>query len=108
MNEHTWEKLDADMRSEMSEQYIQERCPHEELYAYNIKVKIQYIEAFPLTQSKPVGDLDTWKKYLANTGTDLFEMYAEVVCDKCGATQEQYIDIDTILGIENIDWTWEE
>ncbi len=32
MNEHTWEKEDADMRSEMSEQYIQERCPHEDLY----------------------------------------------------------------------------
>lgn len=99
MNEHTWEKLDADMRSDMAEEYIQERCPHEDLYVNNITVKIQ---------SKPVGDLDTWKKYLTNTGTELFEMYAEVVCEKCGATQEQYIDIDTILGIENIDWTWEE
>ena len=97
MNEHTWEKLDADMRSEMSEQYIQERCPHEDLYVNDITVKIQ---------SKPVGDLDTWKKYLAKNGTELFELYAEVVCDKCGATQEQYIDIDEIL--QNWSWEWEE
>ena len=96
MNEHTWEKLDADMRSEMSEQYIQERCPHENSYVDSITVKIQ---------SEPVGDLDTWKKYLNNTGTELFQMYAEVVCDKCGATQEQYIDIDASLMAERV---WEE
>jgi len=97
MNEHTWEKLDADMRSEMSEQYIQERCPHEDLYVNEITVKIQ---------SRPVGDLDNWQKYLGKHGTEMFELYAEVVCEKCGASQEQYIDIETIL--ETKTWEWEE
>tara|TARA_R100000951_G_C2491468_1_gene134601 strand:+ start:35 stop:331 length:297 start_codon:yes stop_codon:yes gene_type:complete len=98
MNEHTWEKLDADMRSDMADEYIQERCPHEDLYVNNITVKIQ---------SEPIGDyLHTWKRYLATQGTELFELYAEVVCEKCGATQEQYIDIDEIL--ETKTWEWEE
>ena len=99
MNEHTWEKLDADMRSDMAHEYIQERCPHQDLYVNNITVKIQ---------SKPVDgwDLDSWKIYLQKVGTEMFEMYAEVVCEKCGATQEQYIDIDEIL--QNWSWEWEE
>jgi len=88
MNEHTWEKLDADMRSDMAEEYIQERCPHEDLYVDSITVRIN---------SKPVGDLDTWKRYLAETGTELFELYAEVVCERCGATQQHSIDMDDVL-----------
>ena len=80
------------------QEYLDEDvCLHEDLYVNNITVKIN---------SKPVGDLDTWKKYLANNGTEMFEMYAEVVCEKCGATQEQYIDIDEIL--QNWSWEWEE
>jgi len=99
MNEHTWEKLDADMRSDMAEEYIQEKCEHEDLYLNNITVKIQ---------SKPVGDLDTWKRYLANNGTELFEVYVELVCEECGATQEQYIDIGEIMYDWTEPWEWEE
>ncbi len=98
MNEHTWEKLDADMRSDMAEEYIQEKCEHGDLYLNTITVKIK---------SKPVGDLDTWKRYLAKNGTELFDMYVELVCEECGATQEQYIDIGEIL-YETKGWEWEE
>jgi len=106
MNEHTWEKEDADMRSEMSEQHIQERCPHEDLYVNNITVKIQ---------SRPYGDRPDfitsddwlrWQDYLAKHGTEMFELYAEVVCEKCGATQEQHIDLDAVLATGT--WEWEE
>jgi hypothetical protein len=99
MNEHTWEKLDADMRSDMADEYIQERCPHEDLYVNNITVKVQ---------SQPVADLDNWKRFLAKNGTELFELYVNLVCEKCGATQEQCIDIDEILQIEPQYWEWEE
>jgi hypothetical protein len=88
MNEHTWEKLDYEMRSEMSLQYMQERCPHEDTYVDSITVKVF---------SKPVGDLVEWRKYLATKGTESFSLYAEAVCERCGATQEQYIDIDDVL-----------
>ena len=105
MNEHTWEKEDADMRSEMAEEYIRERCPHEDVYVNNITVKVQ---------SKPIrhkhnsyNDLNDWQSYLAKHGTELFELYAEVVCEKCGKTQEQHIDIGEIL--QNwMTWEWEE
>ena len=82
------------------QEYLDEDvCLHEDLYVNNITVKIQ---------SKPVDgwDLDSWKIYLQKVGTELFEIYADVVCEKCGATQEQYIDIDEIL--ENRSWEWEE
>ena len=88
MNEHTWEKLDADMRSEMSEQYIQERCPHEDTFVDSITVKVY---------SKPVGDLQDWRTFLATNGTELFSLYAEVVCERCGASQQHSIDMDDVL-----------
>ena len=97
MNEHTWEKLDADMRSEMSEEYIQERCPHEDLYVNNITVKIQ---------SRPYGDRPDfitsddwlrWQDYLAKHGTEMFEMYLNLVCEKCGASQEQWTSADELV-----------
>jgi protein-arginine kinase activator protein McsA len=97
MNEHTWEKLDADMRSDMADEYIQERCPHEDLFVNDITVKVQ---------SNPIGSLEQWQKYLATQGTQIFELYAYLVCEKCGATQEQYIDVDSI--IDTLTWEWEE
>jgi len=112
MNEHTWEKLDADMRSEMSEQYIQERCPHEDLYVNEITVKVQSTQTRP-TYSTKTNDLirsieafENWEKHLAKNGTERFELYAEVVCEKCGATQEQHIDLDAVLATGT--WEWEE
>jgi len=112
MNEHTWEKLDADMRSEMAQEHKQERCPHEDLYVNEIMVKIRSRRTRP-TYSTKTNDLirsieafENWEKYLAKHGTEMFEMYAEVVCEKCGATQEQHIDIDEIL--QNWTWEWEE
>ena len=96
MNEHTWEKEDADMRSEMSEQYIQERCPHEDTYVDSITVKVF---------SKPVGDLVEWRKYLATKGTESFSLYAEVVCERCGASQEHYIEMDDVLShTDGLEW----
>lgn len=88
MNEHTWEKLDYEMRTEMSLQDIQERCPHEETYVDSITVKVY---------SKPVGDLEQWRKYLATHGTESFSLYAEVVCERCGASQQHSIDVDDVL-----------
>ena len=89
------------------QEYLDEDvCLHEDLYVNDITVKIK---------SRPYGDRPdlitndgwlNWQKYLANNGTELFELYADVVCEKCGATQEQYIDIDTIL--ETKTWEWEE
>ncbi len=107
MNEHTWEKEDADMRSEMSEQYIQERCPHEDLYVNDITVKIKSRPMLDKYSTK-INDIirrveayENWQKYLAKNGTEAFDLYAEVVCVKCGKTQEQHIDIDDV---ELIPW----
>jgi hypothetical protein len=94
MNEHTWEKEDADMRSEMSEQYIQERCPHEDLYVNDITVKVQ---ANPVGICGESGSLEQWQKYLAEEGTSLFEMYIDIVCEKCGASQEQWVSPDEMI-----------
>ena len=95
-----------DYYSDLAEEEMQANCPHEDedLYVNEITVKIQ---------SKPIrhkhnsyNDLNDWETYLTKHGTEMFELYAEVVCQKCGATQEQYIDIETML--ETKTWAWEE
>lgn len=89
---------DARMSDGRGQEYLDENfCSHEDLYVNDITVKVQ---------SQPVGDLDNWKRYLQTVGTHLFTLYAVVVCEKCGASQEQHIDIDTIL--ETKTWEWEE
>ena len=80
------------------QEYLDENfCPHEDLYVNDITVKVQ---------SQPIADLDNWKIFLNKVGTSLFTLYADVVCEECGANQEQHIDIDTIL--ETKTWEWEE
>ena len=88
------------------QEYLDEDvCLHEDLYVDTITVKIT---------SKPYGDRHDgltkedwlrWQKYLGKHGTELFDMYAEVVCEKCGATQEQWINVDEVVyeGI-NVEW----
>jgi len=81
------------------QEYLDEDvCLHEDVYVDNITVKIT---------SKPLSELEHWRKYLAIQGTELFEMYAEVVCKKCGATQEQWINVDEVV-YEGIDAEWIE
>ena len=102
-------EMETDYYLELAEEEMQERCPHEDedLYVNEITVKIQ---------SKPYGDTHDgltkedwfrWQDYLAKHGTQMFELNAEVVCQNCGASQEQYIDIETMLETKKW-WVWEE
>jgi hypothetical protein len=75
MNEHTWEKLDADMRSEMSEEYIQERCPHEFVDILDFEI--------------------------VNAGEDAL---ITIGCDKCGATQQHTLDLEEIIFNLQMEW----
>ncbi len=75
MNEHTWEKLDADMRRDMAEEYIQERCPHEFVDILDFEI--------------------------VNAGEDA---RISIICEKCGATQEHTLDLQEIIFDLEIGW----
>jgi len=100
MNEYRMEKLDADMREDMAEEYFQERCPHdtEHLYVNDIRVTID-------AQQK-ISD-DMFIKYLKKDGTCMFTIKVDMVCSHCGASQEQDVDIEQFIECQ---WPleWEE
>tara|TARA_R100000908_G_scaffold38146_1_gene17602 strand:- start:3477 stop:3710 length:234 start_codon:yes stop_codon:yes gene_type:complete len=75
MNEHTWEKLDADMRSDMAEEYIQERCPHEDVHIDDFEV--------------------------INNGENVL---VHICCDRCGKSQEHTLDIYAMLDDLDLRW----
>ena len=75
MNEHTWEKLDADMRSDMAEEYIQERCPHEDVYIDDFEV--------------------------INNGENVL---VHISCDRCGKTQQHTLCLESVLDDLNLEW----
>ena len=89
---------DKDYQLDAAIERHQEKCPHENGYVDSIKVTIQ---------SKPFGDLETWQKYLATQGTELFEVYMDVVCEECGARQDQWVSIDELVD-SSIDAEWQE
>ena len=51
------------------------------------------------------GQEGAWAKYLANAGTQLFELYLDICCCDCGSTQENLLDKDEML---ELDMVWVE
>ena len=85
-----------------SQEYLDENfCSHDDLYVDSIKVKVQ---AKPFgSRPEIVGYVEwfRWHRFLASNGTEMFELYAEVVCERCGATQEQQIDVKELVDSAN-------
>tara|TARA_S200002703_G_C3743640_1_gene228738 strand:+ start:578 stop:898 length:321 start_codon:yes stop_codon:yes gene_type:complete len=97
------------------QEYLDEDiCLHEDLYVNEITVKIKSRPMLDKYSTKTndiirrVEAFENWQKYLAKNGTELFELYAEVVCEECGASQEQYVDIGDIELIPETLLEWEE
>jgi len=89
------QQIMMDARRDKADEYIQERCSHENVWVDDITVKIL---------SKPKQGFEAWQKYLKNNGTANFEMYIHVRCEDCGASQEQWICEAELIDKSMVRW----
>ena len=91
------EEMDMDDRHDRAEEERKENCSHTDVEG-SLRVTIH-------TNPVVYDRLMAWAKYLANAGTQLFDLYLDICCCDCGSTQENLLDKDEML---DLDMVWVE
>ena len=91
----------------IGQEYLDENvCLHE-----NVEGSLRVtIHSKPIMHKAHSGynNLKDWQKYLANIGTELFDLYIDITCCDCGSTQEiKNYSLENILhsdSVANMEW----